>query len=169
MDLYSGTRPPEHGPVFDLRISVGAECFEHDWFPSTAHVQTARREKRRRTYNFQSWQIELTEVLTTYLPADNSGTTKERKEQTFEVEIELDSGGHSMLERNLDALIKGSRGHKLWQLLSDFMFTARDLAVLAAEIEPLPLPPRLGTPLPVPAAEPPSKKAFANKYGVDFI
>merc|ERR1712107_122818 len=60
----------------------------------------------------------------------------------------------------------GGAQHLLWELLSDFLFFARDLAALAAEIRPLPLPLQsyLKTP---PLQDPVSEKeraAYKRKY-----
>eukprot|EP00440_Ansanella_granifera_P042714 gb/GFBE01046310.1/.p1 GENE.gb/GFBE01046310.1/~~gb/GFBE01046310.1/.p1 ORF type:complete len:150 (+),score=30.64 gb/GFBE01046310.1/:1-450(+) len=91
-----------------------------------------RREKHRRSYCFRAWRIDLTTVRST-----TRGSTPE----TFhEVELELNG---SFLRKNLEAKLAGNKTHKLWELLTDFLNAGRDLAVLASEPWPLPLPPAL--------------------------
>jgi len=79
--------------------------------------------------------------------------------ESNEVEIELDS---FHLKRNLEAKMAG-KPHKLWELLSDFLFTARDLAVIAAEVRPIQLPVVLD-PLPAEVVDDNARAAYKSAY-----
>lgn len=59
--------------------------------------------------------------------------------------------------------------HKLWELLSDFLFTARDVAAMACDVGPLALPPTLGTLPPEPVADEAAKAAFLERYGQEVV
>merc|ERR1711924_140941 len=105
------------------------------------HVLEMRRRKMRKTYMFRAWRIDLSSVETTY---PDQGEKRAAK-LTHEVELELDN---YQLVQNLKAKAVGNPQHKLWELLSDFLYTARDLAALASELTPLVLPPALIPPGP---------------------
>jgi len=134
-----------------------------DFRPAPDQREEMRREKMRKTYFFRAWRIDISTVTTTYSPPDGS-QRQGAAVQSHEVEIELDS---FHLQRNLEAKLAG-KPHKLWELLSDFLFTARDLAAIAGETRPLALPPAL--PPAVVEAEDEAidergRVAFRNRYG----
>merc|ERR1712129_124880 len=67
-----------------------------------------------------------------------------------------------MGKRNLEAKMAG-KPHKLWELLSDILFTARDLAVIAAEVRPVPLPVLLD-PVPAEVVDNDERAAYKPAY-----
>jgi len=144
LDLYSGARPGELGSAVDMRVAVSCEIDLESFKPSRQHSLVMRREKMRKTYRFRAWRIDLTTVMSSEpVPGSGQSETDEVKwkppVQTNEVEIELEG---SFLERNLEAKWANQR-HMLWELLSDFVFNARDLVGLASEPSPMVLPPAL--------------------------
>ena len=114
-----------------------------DFQPGPCYKEDISREKHKYSYFFSAWRIDVSTVVT-------RGRRKQKQagqeqmfegdfiEQSYEVELELDS---TSLRKNLAAKRNG-QPHFLWQLLSDFLRTGRDLAAFAAELQPLRLPPR---------------------------
>lgn len=142
LDLYSGRRCGEHGLAFDLRIGLATET-PVDFEPEGQPVVFCR-EKLRTSFHFKAWRIDMTTVI--------QKETDGQKRQTHEIELELDSWN---LQRNLHAKLNGQQ-HKLWELLSDFLFAARDLAAFAAE---------QGAPPEVSPAEP----VISEKVQADYL
>merc|ERR1712216_115013 len=160
MELYSGRRPGECGPAFDLRASIATEYAVDGFEPGPNHIFQVKREKMRKTYHFRAWKIDVSLVRTEYpKPPEGANEPPKRPETTHEVEIELDS---YPLMRNLEAKAEGGK-HMLWELLTDFLDTARDLAVLAGEITPLAVPPCLSQTRPSTKSE--DESAFKQRHG----
>lgn len=164
LDLYTGRRPGERGPALDLRVAIATEVVVEGFQPAKHHRLTLRREKVRKTYHFKAWRIDISTVLSTTPAAPAAGGAQPGPEwsppvQTNEVELELDG---YFLKRNLEAKRAGGR-HMLWELLSDFLFTARDLAQLACELSPMRLPPALPAPSDA-AVDGESREAFRRKF-----
>merc|ERR1712228_701790 len=157
-ELYSGRRACEHGPAFDLRVALAEES-EIPHFDMKEHVLEMRRTKMRKTYIFRAWQIDFSTVETTY-PDQAGGGEKRAAKLSHEVELELDN---YQLAQNLRAKAAGNPQHKLWELLSDFLFMARDLAALASEMTPLALPPSLMPPGPELISEE-AKEAYRSRF-----
>ncbi|CAE8689082.1 unnamed protein product [Polarella glacialis] len=130
LDLYSGRG--EYGEVFDIRMAVSPETHVKGFEPG--RVWLSRREKHRRTYTFKAWRIDCTTVLSSTMQK------QAHPKASYEVELELDN---VLLKRNLEAKFAGNKTHRLWELLTDFVNAGRDLAVLAAEPWPMPVPPKL--------------------------
>mmetsp|Transcript_151345 Transcript_151345/g.263821 ORF Transcript_151345/g.263821 Transcript_151345/m.263821 type:complete len:496 (-) Transcript_151345:157-1644(-) len=140
-DVYAGHRRPEHGPAFDFRVAVSAEEPLPD-FVAEEHVAKLKREKHRKRYVYPAWVLDATDVTTTELdvPQDTSKNGRQQKHisrSSLEIELELRK---EALIPNLKAKAEG-KNHKLWELLTDFLFAARDLTGLAAELAPYALPP----------------------------
>jgi len=179
VDIYTGRKCPEHGPTFDLRAALSKEEEVDGFELGPMHVLSCQREKVRKTYHFRAWKIDVSNVTTTSFDyhrkdAQSSWNKDEEmthtKKQTHEVELELDS---YPLKRNLDAKAAG-QNHVLWELLTDFLDVARDLAVLAAELRPFLLPPTMPE---LPAVEKAgytgeaaeaAANAFRKHYGKDI-
>lgn len=162
VDLYGGRRLPEHGPMYDMRAAVSMETPLENFSPGAGYVVGRRREKARYSYRFSAWRVDLTNVLTSraIVPAVARLDTEPqftKPVQSFEVEVELDP---QKLMPNLAAKINGE-AHKLWELLSDFMFAARDLVGLACRLEPL--PPLV--PLPESHLTEEEREAYHQEYG----
>jgi len=163
IDLYSGHRTPYSGPAFDLRAAVSTEEMVDNSFLGPENTLEMMREKRRKSYFFRAWRIDVTSVTTTFPePEHDEGEDPSRHAQppqhSCEVEVELDS---YPLQLNLEAKLKGGP-HKLYELLSDFLYTARDLAAMTGEVEPLMKPIPLEASAPVPSDE--GRNAFKDVY-----
>lgn len=160
-DLYTGRCKPVHGPAFDIRVAISVEDNVPDFKPSSAHKINHQREKLRKSYIFDAWRLDITSV-TTKIPEEAHHVARSPPEQSFEVELELDS---LLLTRNLRAKMAGQH-HKLWELLSDFLFAGRDLACLATELRPFGLPPTNLAPRVLPSLDDKSKEAYVRKFNV---
>jgi len=57
LDLYTGRRPPEHGPAFDLRAAVSAELPAGGFSPVPGQREEFRRRKLRKSFHFRAWRI----------------------------------------------------------------------------------------------------------------
>eukprot|EP00927_Polykrikos_kofoidii_P050783 TRINITY_DN44656_c0_g1_i1.p1 TRINITY_DN44656_c0_g1~~TRINITY_DN44656_c0_g1_i1.p1 ORF type:complete len:382 (-),score=44.71 TRINITY_DN44656_c0_g1_i1:160-1305(-) len=136
VDVYAGRRPGEYGNALDLRAALSSEVQVEGFEPGRDFIIDRKREKVRKTYHFRAWKIDVSNVRTMY-PDLPDGTPARPPQDSYEVELELDS---YPLTRNLEARSNGGQ-HRLWDLLSDLLCTARDLAGLACELRPLALPP----------------------------
>lgn len=171
IDVSSGRHPGEHGPAFDLRVAVNTETTLDNFQPTIDHKLVFKREKRVTSYLFRAWRIDVSDVMES-VPKPQESMTKgipwkaptiewEEPTSSHEVEIELNA---FQLSRNLDAKMRG-QPHRLWELLSDFLYAARDLAGFAGELTPLALPPISPTlSLPAPPLDDAARKAFRQKY-----
>lgn len=171
IDVSSGRHPGEHGPAFDLRVAVNTETTLDNFQPTIDHKVVFRREKKVTTYLFRAWHIDVSDVRES-VPKPQHGIKEgmlwkapeiewDEPTQSHEVEIELNA---FQLSRNLDAKMRG-QPHRLWELLSDFLYAARDLAGFAGELTPLALPPISPTlSLPTSPLDDAAHKAFRRKY-----
>ncbi|CAK9069226.1 Polynucleotide 5'-triphosphatase (mRNA 5'-triphosphatase) [Durusdinium trenchii] len=136
LDLFTGRSAPQRGPTYDLRVALSAEMPSDARPRPNTHTVKMKREKQRKSLDFKAWRIDFTTVRA-------SGADPKDQQVSYEVELELNS---QMLHQNLEAKLENKQ-HKLWELLMDFLNTARDLGRLAAELPrawqmpPSPLPP----------------------------
>ena len=112
LDMYSGSANMDERP-FDLRLSVNSEKklanFTRDG------TVNARREKSRTSFELKGFIIDMTRVKV----KDRSGDRT-----SYEVEIELKT---DLLVDQLKRKQDG-KSHFLYELLTDFVFSSRDLA-----------------------------------------
>ena len=112
LDMYSGSADPDDRP-FDLRVSVNSEKKLANYTRDGSVI--ARREKSRTSFDLKGFVIDMTQVKVKDRAGDRT---------SYEVEIELKT---ALLVEQLQRK-RNSQSHFIYELLTDFVYAARDLA-----------------------------------------